>query len=341
MDALTGAVEGCLACELADGRRELRGGRIHESQHWLVEHCVGPLGVGTLVVKPHRHVVHVWQLTVAEAAELGPLLRRVSEAVARLAKPDQVYVCLWSHAGGEPGHIHFVVQPAWSGPQRGAALQAAMFNAGEEPTRAEVEAFAERARELLGEDFEPDGYLESIQAEIPRFGELQAAVADAAQGLRAQTVLELGTGTGETARRVLELYPEASFVGLDASGPMLDRARQALPAGVDLRVARLQDPLPDGTYDLVFSAFTVHHLDGNEKADLFRRIAALLRPGGRFVLGDVILPDRPEDAVTPLTEGFDVPDRIEDQLEWLVAAGLRPSVTWSWKDLAVIAADLG
>jgi tRNA (cmo5U34)-methyltransferase len=338
---VTGAVEGCLACELADGRRELPGGRIHESDHWLVEHCVGPLGVGTLVVKPRRHVVHVWQLTDAEAAELGPLLRRVSEVVARLAKPDQVYLCLWSHAGGEPVHIHFVIQPVSSGPQRGPALQVAMFKAGEGPPRAEVEAFAERARELLGEVFEPDGYLESIQAEIPRFGELQEAVAEATRGVRANAVLELGTGTGETARRVLELYPQASFVGLDASGPMLDHARQALPAGADLRVARLQDPIPGGPYDLVFSAFTVHHLDRNEKADLFRRIAASLRPGGRFVLGDVIVPERPEDTVTPLTEGFDVPDRIEDQLEWLVAAGLRPSVTWSWKDLAVIAADLG
>lgn len=27
---------------------------IHETTHWLVEHCVGPLGLGTLIVKPRR-----------------------------------------------------------------------------------------------------------------------------------------------------------------------------------------------------------------------------------------------------------------------------------------------
>jgi len=33
----------------------------------------------------------------------------------------------------------------------------------------------------------------------------------------------------------------------------------------------------------------VHHLDAGEKADLFRRVAAALEPGGRFVLGDVVV----------------------------------------------------
>ncbi len=53
------AMEGCLACELADGRRPLPGGRIDDTAHWLVDHCVGPLGVGTLVVRPKRHVLPV------------------------------------------------------------------------------------------------------------------------------------------------------------------------------------------------------------------------------------------------------------------------------------------
>lgn len=37
----------------------------------MVEHCVGPLGVGTLIVKPERHVVHVADLTAEEAASMG------------------------------------------------------------------------------------------------------------------------------------------------------------------------------------------------------------------------------------------------------------------------------
>ena len=188
--------------------------------------------------------------------------------------------------------------------------------------------------------FSPDGYLDEIRADLERFDELQEAVADATRDLPARRILELGTGTGETARRVLERHPDAALVGMDESDSMLEHARRGLPDGTELGVARLQDALPEGPFDLVFSALTVHHLDPGEKADVFQRIAAVLRAEGRFVLGDVVVPDRPEDAVTPLTEGFDLPDPVQDQLVWLTAAGFDPRVTWAWKDLAVISADL-
>jgi diadenosine tetraphosphate (Ap4A) HIT family hydrolase len=130
----------------------LPGGRIHETAEWIVEHCVGPLGVGTLIVKPKRHIVHVWELDDAEAGELGPLLRRVSAALAELLEPDQVYVCLWSHAGGEPVHIHWVMQPVGPpdrGTLRGPHLQAAMFDRAAAPPTVEVQALAARLRARL------------------------------------------------------------------------------------------------------------------------------------------------------------------------------------------------
>jgi tRNA (cmo5U34)-methyltransferase len=118
---------------------------------------------------------------------------------------------------------------------------------------------------------------------------------------------------------------------------MLDAARDSLPpARVELRVGRIEDELPDGSFDLVASALCVHHLDANEKADLFRRVRAVLAPGGRFVLADVVVPERASDAVTPLTPGFDKPSSLAEQLEWLRDAGFDPAVTWSERDLAVL-----
>ena len=141
----------CLACDLASGRRPLPGGLIHETEAWRVEHCVGPLGVGTLVVKPKRHVLRVSALTEAESREVGPLLRRAAAVVDELLAPDQVYVCLWSHASGAPVHIHYVVQPVsrelierYGG--QGPSLQAAMFRTAAPPPAEAVEGFAERAR---------------------------------------------------------------------------------------------------------------------------------------------------------------------------------------------------
>jgi tRNA (cmo5U34)-methyltransferase len=185
--------------------------------------------------------------------------------------------------------------------------------------------------------FHPDDYLELMLSEMPGYHRLQDEAA-AATGGGHSCLLELGTGTGETARRVLERHPGASLVGLDESADMLAAAREALP-GADLRVARLQDPLPRGPFDLVFSVLAIHHLDGAGKADLFARVSAVLVPGGRFVLGDVVVPDDPADATTPLNPGFDLPSRVDEQLEWLRAAGLSASVAWSERDLAVLVAQ--
>lgn len=148
------AVEGCLGCDLTSGKLDLPGGRIYATKHWVVEHCVGPLSVGTLVVKPLRHCTRFWELTPEEASELGPLLRLVTSAIRSLLEPDQVYVCLWSHAGWVPGHLHLVLQPSWDHYQGkhgrpGPFLQADMFEANVEPPREEVEAFAARARETI------------------------------------------------------------------------------------------------------------------------------------------------------------------------------------------------
>jgi tRNA (cmo5U34)-methyltransferase len=188
--------------------------------------------------------------------------------------------------------------------------------------------------------FRPDDYLDMIRSDVERFDDFQDAIADETRGVRAERILELGTGTGETARRVLAHQSDARLIGIDESESMLEQARRALPNGVELRAGRLQDPLPGGPFDLVFSALTVHHLDSGEKAELFRRVAEELRPGGRFVLGDVVVPESPEHAVTPITEGFDLPDSVDDQLRWLAAAGFSTRLAWAWKDLAVISADL-
>jgi L-threonylcarbamoyladenylate synthase len=188
--------------------------------------------------------------------------------------------------------------------------------------------------------FDPSTYVEMIHDDIPVYEQLQEELVRAS-GDGARHVLELGTGTGETARRLLARHPGAALVGIDESASMLGEAGRVLSAGrVSLRVSRLEDPLPDGPFDLVASALCVHHLHGEVKRDLFTRIRAALAPGGRFVLADVIVPVDPADAVTSLTPGFDRPSTLADQLGWLAEAGLAPRVTWEHRDLAVVVADL-
>jgi tRNA (cmo5U34)-methyltransferase len=187
----------------------------------------------------------------------------------------------------------------------------------------------------------PDTYLDLMRREVPDYEHLQAEVADASTA-GARTILELGTGTGETAQRVLRANPDARLLGIDASEDMLARARSVLGADrAVLRVGRLEDPLPPGPFDVVVSVLAVHHLDGSGKADLFGRVAAVLAPTGRFVLGDVIVPEDPRDVVTPIDGDYDTPSRVDDQLGWLADAGLRAEIAWQHRDLAVIVAYSG
>ena len=142
----------CMACQLSSGGLALPGGQIFRTHYWLVEHCVGPLGPGTLIVKPERHVTSVAGLSEAEAAELGPLLRRTSQVASQLVEADQIYRnCLWSHAGGEPVHIHYVVQPVTKEQMsefaaHGPSLQVAMFSKGGASDPADVERISDLAR---------------------------------------------------------------------------------------------------------------------------------------------------------------------------------------------------
>ena len=144
----------CYACNLANGIENLIGGLIAETKLWRVEHCMGSLGVGTMIVKPKRHVLYVWELSKPEAEEMGLILKEASRVVKAITDCDQTYICLWSHAGWTPGHIHYVVQPAYNSQKGqfsnpGPALQMEMFAKKEPLVVPEVEAFCEKARTVF------------------------------------------------------------------------------------------------------------------------------------------------------------------------------------------------
>jgi len=188
--------------------------------------------------------------------------------------------------------------------------------------------------------FDPTTYAELIRQEIPGYDSLQESLAAATTAVVGTSILDLGTGTGETLAKVLPQHPSAHVVGIDESEGMLDVARSRLGEyDVTLRVADLLDEIPPGPYDLVVSALAVHHLDGPAKAILFGRVAAVLCPGGRFVLADVILPENDAAAVIPLSDGWDKPSTVSDQVEWLEEAGLQVTVPWQEDDLALFVAD--
>ncbi len=158
-------------------------------------------------------------------------------------------------------------------------------------------------------DWTPEVYLERIRAEIPGYDELQEQAVTAIPFAPGR-VLELGMGTGETTRRLIEAYPDSWVVGMDSSPDMVFRARKTYD---DVQLARIEDPLPDGPWDLVISVLSVNQLDDEKKQGLFRRVKSHARS---LVIGDLF-----EDG------------QLEHMLEW--SGG---EIAWRSGDLAVIRA---
>ncbi len=161
-------------------------------------------------------------------------------------------------------------------------------------------------------DWTPDEYMERIRARVPRYDELQEQ-AVAAIPFPPERVLELGMGTGETTRRLIEAHPDAWVVGLDASPDMVFRARQTYD---DVQLARMEDPLPDGPWDLVISVLSIGELADEQLQALFRRVREQSRS---LVIGDQL-------------EG----DALERALAWS-----EGELAWQGDGLAVIRAVYG
>ena len=156
--------------------------------------------------------------------------------------------------------------------------------------------------------WDPESYLDLIHSEVPRYDELQAAAIDAIPFAPAR-VLELGFGTAETTERIWQRYPDARITGLDSSANMVFKARQL--GWEEMRLGRIEDPLPDGPWDLVISVLTINELDEEGKRDLFRRVREQARA---LVIGDVI-------------------EAPAEEAEWCGG-----EVVWDADDLAVIRA---
>lgn len=97
-----------------------------------------------------------------------------------------------------------------------------------------------------------------------------------------QRVLEVGVGTGRLAVRVAPRC--RSFIGVDLSSRTIARARENLAAFSNVRLieADFLSQAFEGTFDVIFSSLTFMHIC--EKDAAFRKVYALLAPGGRFVL---------------------------------------------------------
>ncbi len=168
-------------------------------------------------------------------------------------------------------------------------------------------------------------------------------------------VLDLGIGTGKTAKAILDKFPNATVVGYDFSEKMLSIAKESLgeyKERVEFVLRNIKDLYLNDKFDICISVLAVHHLDSEEKRGLYDKIFNCIKDGGIFINGDVIkqedeleqeeahsnwedfiiknLGEEEGERNIKLYDSEDIPDKLSDQLEWLREVGFN-EVKSVWK----------
>ncbi len=198
-----------------------------------------------------------------------------------------------------------------------------------------------------------------IRTFIPYYEEMLDSAA-ALLSPRAASILDLGTGTGELARRCLRVARKARVTGIDSDATMLEMARRRLGPRAQLIHSRIETAAYPRA-DAVVASLALHHIRTKpQKIAVFRRIYCALGPGGMLISADCCPSAEPSlrklqrrgwwnhlhRTYTPARssaylrawkhEDFYV--SLEDELRMLRSSGFRVEVAWRRDMFTVIAA---
>ncbi len=154
--------------------------------------------------------------------------------------------------------------------------------------------------------FRPLTFLfDSLLAFTGREKHFKSRLIEFAQIDAADSVLDLGCGTGTLACQIKTAHPRVNVTGVDIDAEVLVRAQQkASSRKTDVRFDKApvdQLPYPEGSFDRVVSSLVIHHLDTTATQEALSEAYRVLRPGGLLAIADWGRPANPLMRVLSLT----------------------------------------
>lgn len=170
-------------------------------------------------------------------------------------------------------------------------------------------------------------------------------------------LLDLGCGTGLEVDEIFKTRPHLKVTGIDLAKAMLDVLKEKHP-DKDLTLIHGDYFTYDfGTerFEAVISFQTMHHYSHEQKIELYSKVYAALKPGGRYIECDYMVIDQEEEDFyfkeyarlrkeqnLPAGEfyHYDTPCTINNQLKMLQITKFAPvEMVWRKGNTTIVVAD--
>lgn len=154
-------------------------------------------------------------------------------------------------------------------------------------------------------------------------------------------ILDLGCGTGLEIEYILEKAPNARFLGIDLAGDMLESIKSKYKDFLNqielVKASYFDYDFERNQYDYVVACSTMHHWLPEQKLLIYKRIFNSLKPGGKFINDDYLVPEAEAKAMLAkylqmkdsgvLKDGefyhIDIPCSVKTESQILNDAGFR------------------
>ncbi len=97
--------------------------------------------------------------------------------------------------------------------------------------------------------------------------------------------LDFGCGDGNSSKFFTKHFQKGQYVGIDISVESIEIANKNIAKNVAFKhFDGLSIPFEDNSFDMVFTACVLHHIEFINHPQIFKEILRVLKPGGKFYI---------------------------------------------------------